>query len=192
MKEKKEALCIVAHPDDETIWMGGTIMKNKDFNWTIISLCRKNDSDRAPKFKKVCKFYKGKPIISDLEDEKIEPLSISKVIKKIKSLLPKYSYDFIFTHGKNGEYGHLRHKEIHKAVKKMIRNKTLKSSNVYYFSYELKESKIPYPKIPSDLVSNLNEKEYKDKINLITRVYSFPKDSFEVESCNKIEAFTKS
>ena len=101
MKEKKEALCIIAHPDDETIWMGGTIMKNKDFIWTILSLCRKNDSDRAPKFRKVCKFFDAKSIISDLEDEKIEPLSISQVIDKIKSLLPKSNYDFIFTHGKN-------------------------------------------------------------------------------------------
>ena len=74
----------------------------------------------------------------------------------------------------------------------MIKNKTLKSLNVYYFSYELKESKIPYPKIPSDLVSNLNEKEYKDKIDLITKYYGFPKDSFEAKSCNKIETFTSS
>ena len=66
----KTALCIVAHPDDETIWMGGTIMKN-NYNWTIICLCRKNDLDRSPKFKKVCDYYKAKSIISDLDDEKL-------------------------------------------------------------------------------------------------------------------------
>jgi len=190
MKEKKEALCIVAHPDDETIWMGGTIMKNKDFNWTIISLCRKNDPDRAPKFKKVCNFYKAKSIISDLEDEKLKPFSAFQI--KIKSLLPKFNYDFIFTHGENGEYGHLRHKEIHKAVKNMIKNKELRTKQAYYFSYETKNSSIPYPKTPSDLISNLNEKEYKDKIDLITKFYGFKKDSFETLSCNKIETFTTS
>src|SRR3989344_1352789 len=122
MKEKKEALCIVAHPDDETIWMGGTILKNKDFNWTIISLCRKDDPDRAPKFKKACEFYKANSLI--------------------------------FTHGENGEYGHLRHKEIHKAVKKMIKSKELKAKQMYYFSYKNKNSKIPYPNPSSDLISN--------------------------------------
>ena len=71
MKKKKEALCIVAHPDDETIWVGGTILKNKDFNWTILSLCRKNDLGRAPKFRKVCKFYKAKSIGIHLRCESV-------------------------------------------------------------------------------------------------------------------------
>ena len=41
---EKEALVIVAHPDDETIWMGGTILKNKNWKWTILSLCRASDT----------------------------------------------------------------------------------------------------------------------------------------------------
>ena len=192
MKKKKEALCVVAHPDDETIWMGGTILKNKDFNWTILSLCRKNDLDRAPKFRKVCKFYGAKSIISDLEDEKIKPLPVSLIIKKIKDVLSKKNYNFIFTHGGNGEYGHLRHIEIHKAVKKMIKDKSLFTKEMYYFSYELRNSKIPSPKSSSDFIINLNEKEYKDKVNLITKFYGFSKSSFESKSCNKIETFTKS
>ena len=58
----KKASIVVAHPDDETIWMGGTILKNKYWDWTIISLCRKNDPDRMPKFKKVCAYYGAKAI----------------------------------------------------------------------------------------------------------------------------------
>ena len=42
MKQKtsKKAAVIVAHPDDETLWAGGTIMMGRDYNWQIISLCR--------------------------------------------------------------------------------------------------------------------------------------------------------
>ena len=45
----KKALIIVAHPDDETIWMGGTILKYTELEWTIYSLCRASDKDREPK-----------------------------------------------------------------------------------------------------------------------------------------------
>ena len=73
------ALVIVAHPDDETIWMGGTILQNPSWNWTIASLCRKNDLDRMPKFLKVCKHYNANSIISDLDDEKLNNLPIKKI-----------------------------------------------------------------------------------------------------------------
>ena len=84
----KNALVIVAHPDDETIWMGGTILKNKNWKWTILSLCRKNDADREPKFMEVCSFYGAEGIISDLDDEKLKPLQVNEVIKKIKQKRP--------------------------------------------------------------------------------------------------------
>ncbi len=185
----KTALCIVAHPDDETIWMGGTIMKN-NYNWTIICLCRKNDLDRSPKFKKVCDYYKAKSIISDLDDEKLKPLTTQSIVKKIKSLLPKLEYDIIFTHGENGEYGHLRHKEIYTAVKKMIKNKQLKAKEVYYFSYELKSRKIPWPTKGYELKTELTKSEHKGKIQIITDIYGFADNSFEALSCNNIETFT--
>ena len=194
----KEALVIVAHPDDETIWMGGSILKNSQWDWTIISLCRKNDRDRMPKFLDVCKFYKANAIISNLDDEKLEPLPIQEVIKKIKQLIPKKKYDYIFTHGENGEYGHLRHKEIHRAVKKMIEKKDLKCEKIYYFSYKKgkksyhkdPELKIPEPDENSDLVVRLDKHQYTNKLKLIKDFYGFNDNSFETLSCNLYEAFS--
>ena len=41
-KLKKTAV-IVAHPCDETLWAGGTILSQPAWNWFIATLCRASD-----------------------------------------------------------------------------------------------------------------------------------------------------
>lgn len=196
-KLMKKNLVIVAHPDDETIWMGGTLLQNQNDNWTIISLCRKNDPDREPKFNKVCKTLKARCIIADLDDERLAPLPIKKIAEKIKSLLPAKKYDNVYTHGLNGEYGHIRHKEIHKAVKKLVKDKSLSCKNLLSFSYsksnktvpQISKLKIPIPSKKSDKYVKLTEDNFKKKLSIMKDMYGFNIKSFEVLSCNKIEAF---
>jgi LmbE family N-acetylglucosaminyl deacetylase len=192
MGKKTQALCVVAHPDDETIWMGGTILKNKDWDWTILSLCRKEDPDRMPKFQKVCEFYKAKGIISDLEDENIAPIEIPELMQKIISNLPQKEYDYIFTHGENGEYGHQRHKEIHKAVKKLVDSKELNCNKLLTFSYDVpdhEKSEITEPVLESDVVTKLTQKELSVKKEIVNEIYKYPEGGPEMLYCNKIEAF---
>lgn len=197
MKKRKKALAIVAHPDDETIWMGGMILKNKNWDWTIFSLCRKNDPDRAPRFMKVCEYYGARGIMSDLDDEILKPVSVEFLIGMIRKFLKEKEFDCIFTHGANGEYGHLRHKEIHKAVRKMIKDAELKCEKVYYFSYDAGNEiaphdpriKIPVPSDSAEKIIRLEESEYKNKFRLVTEIYGFKKDIFETLSCQRVESF---
>ena len=186
MKEK--VLIIVAHPDDETIWIGGTILKNSE-NWdlTIISLCRGDDPDRAPKFRKVCEIYKAKSFISDLEDETLKPISITEVIKRIKQFAQK-EYDYIYTHNTNGEYGHIRHIDVHKAVLKMLDKGDLSTEKLFLFDYENVKD-ICCAKKTRDKFIKLDNLTLKRKKEIINEVYGFSKESFEYKCSRDKEAF---
>jgi hydroxymethylpyrimidine pyrophosphatase-like HAD family hydrolase len=192
--KKKEILVIVAHPDDETIWMGGTLLKSK-FKKTVICLCRKNDKDRFPKFQKACKILNAKGYISDLDDfEKgyFKKISSQDIIKRILKFAKEKKYDYLFTHGKNGEYEHIRHKEIHNAVKEMLNKKILSVKKVFFFSYLPKKNNFQgYAKYNSsaDKLIKLNFNELMMKKNIIKNIYCYSEGGFEEKSSDKIEAF---
>lgn len=179
---------VVAHPDDETLWMGGTILKNIN-NWdtTIISLCRAKDPDRAPKFHKVCKILNAKCFISDLEDEKLNKINLSEVKKRIKKFAGN-DYDLVFTHGATGEYGHVRHIDVHNAVKNMISRREIKCKELWCFDYTNRGSVCVANSKPDKFIK-LERVYLLKKRELIHDVYGFNKKSFEYLCIKKSEAF---
>lgn len=194
--EKREILVIVAHPDDETIWTGGTLLRTK-FKKTIICLCRKNDKDRNPKFKKACKILNAKGYILDLDDgEKgyYKKISSLEIIKRILKITKNKKYELLYTHGKNGEYGHLRHIEINKAVIEMLKRKLLFSKKIFFFSYIKRKNNFQgyaLYKPSADKLIKLNSNELSMKKHLIQDIYGYSKGGFEEKSSGKIESFNK-
>ncbi len=187
---KKKILVIVAHPDDETIWAGGTLLKTKS-NKTIISLCRKNDRDRAHKFKKACKILNAKGYISDLDDLEngnYKKIFTQDIINRVLKIIKNNKYDYIFTHGKNGEYGNIRHIEVHYAVNEMLRKKLLSAKKVFFFSY-IRKGKFCYINLNADNLIKLQPPYFKIKKQLIQDIYDFEKNSFENKCCRNVESF---
>jgi LmbE family N-acetylglucosaminyl deacetylase len=188
------ALVIVAHPDDETIWMGGTIAKYRNIDWTLFSLCRASDKDRHPKFLKVCSIYKAKCIMTDAEDEDKLDLksSVRQIKKNINTKLKNLKFDFIFTHGKNGEYGHLKHRAVNMAVNELIKEKKIQPAAVFYFNYK-KINRKPFSKIKiaddSDIIIKLTKKEFEKKVFIQSEIHGYPRNGIDVSYCLNQEAF---
>ncbi|MHC4396778.1 MAG: PIG-L deacetylase family protein [Planctomycetota bacterium] len=188
----KDAAVIIAHPDDETLWAGGTILMNPEIKWTILTLCRLNDPDRSPKFNKAMRALGAEGIMGDLDDgpEQI-PLDCYGVQYAITDLLPSNNFDLLITHGHGGEYTrHRRHEEVGKAVIALWENEKLFAKEMWRFAYEDGDGKyLPKAVKNADLKIRLPNEIWQKKYDIITKIYGFGPVSFEAKTTPRKEAF---
>jgi LmbE family N-acetylglucosaminyl deacetylase len=188
----KTVALIIAHPDDETLWAGGTILSHPSWKCFIVCLCRSSDKDRAPKFYKTLEILKSEGIMGDLDDgPQQNPLKETEVEKSILNLLPQKHYDLIITHNPSGEYTkHLRHEEISKAVITLWNEKKIDAHELWTFAYE-DGNKAYYPRAieKASVFHVLTDPIWLRKYSLITDVYGYPKNGWEEETTPKAEAF---
>ena len=137
-KKSRSIAIIVAHPDDETLWAGGTILSYPSWNFFVISLCRASDTNRAPKFYEALKVLRAEGKMGDLEDNSEQkPLDENEVQKAILQILPRKHFDLIISHNPNGEYTkHIRHEEVSKAVIKLWHTGKISANELWTFAYE--------------------------------------------------------
>jgi LmbE family N-acetylglucosaminyl deacetylase len=188
----KTVAIVVAHPDDETLWSGGTILSNPLWNTFIVCLCRGNDKERAPKFSKALKGLKAKGIMGEIDDgPQQKPVDEEEMSREILHLLPPWHFDLLITHDPGGEYTrHIRHEEVSRSVIKLWHSGKLSANELWTFAYEDGNKQYyPRPVKNVQVCNTLSKTIWQKKYDIITRTYGFEQESFEAQTTPLEESF---
>jgi LmbE family N-acetylglucosaminyl deacetylase len=191
-KSHKTVAIIVAHPDDETLWAGGTILSHPSWKCFVVCLCRRNDADRSSKFYKALEILKSEGIMGDIDDgpEQV-PLDITALEREILNLLPPGHFDLIITHNPMGEYTrHIRHEETGNAVINLWQAYKISTKELWIFAYE-DGNKAYYPKPVENatVYHKLTKRIWLRKYGIMTQIYGFGENSWEAKATAMTEAF---
>lgn len=183
---------IVVHPDDETLWAGGTILMHPEWEWEIYTLCRASDTDRVTKFYRALSNLGVTGSMADLDDGvEQKPLSEVEVYQTILEFVGKRCFDLLLTHGPEGEYTrHRRHEETSKAVLTLWTEGKVRANALWFFAYTDGDGKsLPRAEKDAHLTKRLSDSIWKEKYRIITEVYGFASESWEARTTPKVEAF---
>jgi len=170
----KAVAVIVAHPDDETLWAGGTILSHPSWNWHIVTLCRAGDGDRAPRFFQAQQVLGTTGKMGDLDDgPEQKPLDETEVQGMIQKLLPQKHFDLVISHNPTGEYTkHVRHEETGRAVITLWHSGKLYMDELWTFAYEDSGKRhLPSPIQTASIYHLLPEQIWQKKYAIITGTY---------------------
>jgi LmbE family N-acetylglucosaminyl deacetylase len=188
----RRAAVVVAHPDDEILWCGGYILTHPEFDWRIVTLCRADDSDRAPKFRRVLKQLSAEGGMAALDDGPEQtPLPLGLIQATIVSLLGCNRYDLLLTHGPRGEYTrHRRHEECSRSVVELWLAGHINTKRLWLFAYEDGDrANLPRVCEDADRRDKLTESVWLEKRRLIADVYGYAADSWEAQCTPQEEGF---
>jgi LmbE family N-acetylglucosaminyl deacetylase len=192
MAEKAKVLVLVAHPDDETLWAGGTLLMHGAWTTFVGTMCRAGDVDRAPKFRRALDRFGAKGAMADLDDGPAQvPLAAQQVRATLLSLVPEEPFDLILTHAPKGEYTrHLRHEEVSRSVLRMWACGEIQSRELWLFAYEDGGgNQLPHAEDTADIVVDLSDEVWAAKRSFLTEIYGFPPDGWEVQTTPRPEAY---
>ena len=136
-QKKNKILIVAAHPDDEMLGCGGTILKLKNkcdihvmFMTDGVSSRGKNNSEKKKRRNSCINLFKkldlNNPIFLNFPDNQMDKIPLLKIIKKVETILNKIKPETVITH--YSECLNIDHRLTYQAV--MTACRPLKESSV--------------------------------------------------------------
>lgn len=116
---------IVAHPDDESIFGGATLLQEK--GWKVVCLTNGDHPVRSKEFRKAMEYARTDCEMWCYPDQWMGDFNRKKLSKDIGRVLKQDNYEKVVTHGPFGEYGHTQHQALFEIVSRLV------SKNLYVF-----------------------------------------------------------
>jgi LmbE family N-acetylglucosaminyl deacetylase len=118
MKAKAYRLLVVAHPDDESIFFGGLVQRERSLPWKVICVTDGNadgrGEERHGELLAAAKTVGLKSVEHwEFKDLFNTRLPVEELERRLRALAPPKE---VFTHGPIGEYGHAHHQDVCLAV----------------------------------------------------------------------------
>lgn len=147
---KEKTILFVAHQDDDVLFFNSFMKKEKPY---VVLVSSGFSLTRMREFKAAMKYYGLRFNYHCLKSQDERNDKIESVIKKE---LARGNFILCCSHSESGEYGHIMHKNVGKAVKKLSPCRTLSTVNKSQIGGSEYE---------------LNEAEIEEKIKLFKNVY---------------------
>ena len=186
------ALVIVAHPEDEILWVGGMIMMHPNWNWRIVSVCQDvNRTQRNRFLASLQQLGSSGFIVNMSSDSKSDVFGKSTMQNAFRSAMENTSYDVLITHSPSGESRQqVENGYVGEAALSLWQQKELKIGEMWMFAYANgDESSLPSAIETADIVVRLASDMWNRKCDLLRQVYHFTTDSLQVRTAPATEAF---
>lgn len=159
---KEKSVLFVAHPDDDVLFFNRIMKTEKPY---VVLLTTGTSIIRIKEFKKAMKYYGLRFNYYGLKSRDEREDKLSSIIKKE---LNKGSFEKCYSHSESGEYGHVMHMRVGKAVLKNAQCGVFTTVSAEEIDREENE---------------LTEKEKEEKINIFKTIYS--SQDFVLEQYNE-------
>lgn len=138
-------LAIVAHPDDETLWGGASLMSG---DWFVVCLTNGNKSYRSDEFREVLRRSGNNGIILSYPDDSYKGIRddwtycTSGIQQDLTRIIDMHDWEQIVTYNPDGVTGHMHHKLTCNIVNQIC-YKTGTFEKLWYYGHFYNKGMIP-------------------------------------------------